>query len=35
MNQVKTVAFNLSAVGGIRKREIIGEKCHDLNSIVE
>ena len=35
MSQVKTVAFNLSAVGGIMKREIVGEECHDLNFIAE
>lgn len=35
MSQVKTLAFNLSAVAGIKKREIVGEECHDLNFIVE
>ena len=35
MSQVKTLAFNLSAVGGIRKKEIVREECHDLNFIVD
>ena len=35
MSQVKTLAFNLSAVRGIRKRENVREECHDLNFIVD
>ena len=34
-SQVKTLAFNLSAVVGTRKRESVREECHDLNFIVE
>ena len=34
-SQLKTLAFNLSSLGGSKKREIVGEECHDLNFIVE